>query len=90
MKVKVKYLFPFRDITSKAEEFMEMEEPNLKGLIDLVIKKYGYRFAQKLFDSEGERIRKGYTVLVGGARKDLEAPLCDGDEVIFMTAMGGG
>lgn len=90
MKIKVKYLFPFRDITSKAEEFIEIEEPNLKGLIELVIKKYGYRFAQKLFDLEAGRIRKGYTVLVGGARKDLEASLKDGDEVIFMTAMGGG
>ena len=56
----------------------------------LLIKKYGRRFGDALIDQDTGKKKIGYNVFVNDKFADLDLPLSDEDEVVFLPPLAGG
>lgn len=89
-EIKIKYYTPFKEITHREEDFMPPNCERLADLINLLNQKYNFQFDKKLIDQKTGRIKSGLTIFVSGKKADLEHPLKDGDEVLFLGPIAGG
>jgi molybdopterin synthase sulfur carrier subunit len=92
MKVKVKFLKTFKEITGKKED--EIESPNVITVEELLVhlsNKYGKEFAECLYDEKGN-VQKYIQILLNG--KDIkllqgfETKLNEGDTVAVFHVVG--
>lgn len=101
MNVSVKYFNPFREITGKKDELVQLDEPTIAGLVSKLANSYGTRFRQTILSPEvgnaGARITSDQVIvaesigiLVSGRYATVETRLQDGDEVAFLLKAVGG
>jgi len=90
LKIKVKYLGAFADVTQSKEETLEIASPLLGSLIDHLVERNGGKFHELLIDSATDALRGGATLLVNGRLRGMRHELSDGDEVTLLTAVAGG
>ncbi|MEM4311873.1 MAG: MoaD/ThiS family protein [Nitrososphaerales archaeon] len=89
MRIKVKYLSRANDITKKHYEEVDLpDNSTLKDLANILIERYGKDFKDYLYD-DSERL----VPLIFINKKsvnDLNYPIKEGSEIVFMAAIGGG
>jgi molybdopterin converting factor small subunit len=90
LKITVKYLGAFADVTRSKEETLEIASPLVGSLIDLMVERNGEKFHELLIDPATGALRGGATLLVNGHLRGEGAELSDGDEVALLTAVAGG
>lgn len=85
--VTVKYLGIFSQITQKKSEKIVLEQRKTVGvLVNKLCLKYGGEFKKRIKEDIGYR---NVTFIVNGIVKDLDASLCNGDEVVIAYPVGG-
>ena len=94
MKVQVKYLTFYRELTGRYTEEVNLpDSTDVNGLIDFLAKRYGEPFLKKLFDENGE-LREYAIILVNGRDirhlNGLKTKLNNGDKVAFLPPASGG
>ena len=90
VRVKIKYFSFFQDLTGKAEEYIQLQNPNVGGLIELLEKKYQSKSANYPFGLKAAKNRMEFIISVNGKLADLECQLKDNDEISLLPPMGGG
>ncbi|MBI5118751.1 MoaD/ThiS family protein [Candidatus Poribacteria bacterium] len=90
MRIRVRFLGAFADVTNSKEEMFELKTPSVNSLLDHLVERKGERFHALAFDPATRRLRGGTTLLVNGQRRGLQHELCDGDEVTLLTPIAGG
>lgn len=91
---KIKVIFPsiLTNVTN-GEKLVNLDASNLGEAVNLLVKKYGTAFSDKVFDSPG-KVRRLLNFYINGKNmhhlKDFETILRDGDEVSLLPAVGGG
>jgi MoaD family protein len=89
-KINVRFNGLFRQIAGKEEDIIEPTEATLEGLVRVLERSYGERFARALRDP-GKQLSPGVTAFVNGRPFDVwQVPLADGDEVTFLPFISGG
>jgi molybdopterin converting factor small subunit len=78
----------FEDITQRKEEVLDLTNPSLTKVVTALGRLYGRRFSHMVW-GDSRSMRPGVSVMVNGQPRDFEAPLQDGDEVLFLTPLGG-
>lgn len=70
---------------------LEIGAPSKLGLvIDLVSQKFSPKFKEELLDKEGS-LDRSYSIFINGVQsRSLSDIIKDGDELVLLTAMGGG
>lgn len=84
---------PFREITRKREEEIELESAVTVGdLMSILSEKYGHQFTDYIYDKKG-KVRPFIIFLVNGKSittlRGLETKLRDGDKVAILPPVGG-
>jgi hypothetical protein len=94
--IKLVFLHPFSNITSKKEITINIaENANFKDLLAMMTKRFGNEFQKTLMDDK-HQIRDSVFVLVNGknitALSDnvLSVPLAENQEYVFCASIGGG
>ena len=94
VKVNVKFLGVFRGVSGKSQFFMELEEANVKELIQKLVETFPSDFKRVLIDPELEDPRPNALILVNGKEisvlKGLATLVNDGDEIILISVSHGG
>ena len=90
IKVKVKYLSFFQDITGKAEEYIHVNKKTVEGLVEVLEKRYGTTSEANIFRMSLTKDRLECMIVVNGKIADLKVPLKDDDEVSLLQPMAGG
>jgi molybdopterin converting factor small subunit len=78
----------FEDRVQRKDEVLEISSPSLTKVTATLGRIYGRLFLQAIWVDSG-KMRSGVSVLVNGRPRGWEAPLDDGDEILFMTPLGG-
>ena len=93
MRLKLKYIATFRYVTGKRSEELEVKDSfKLADLLDLLVKRYGEKFRELVFDKDGG-LNEYSMVLVNGKvvnQEKLKLNLKDGDTVCFLPFVDGG
>lgn len=93
MAVIVKFFANFREATGKEQEKIEDTE-NVDALLDELVKRFGKRLAEQLYESGSKKIRETVNILVNGRGigllQELDTPLKDGDVVAIFPPVSGG
>jgi molybdopterin converting factor small subunit len=87
-RLNIRYQGVFREITQRKDEALELTGPSLEKVVTALAGLYGRRFSGMVWDGS-RKMLAGVSVLVNGQPRDWEAPLQEGDEVLFLTAFGG-
>jgi MoaD family protein len=90
VRVKVKYFSFFQNITGKDEEYIHLEKPDVRGLLELLERRYRAKAGNIGFGLSPASNRMEFMISVNGKSSDLECPLKDNDEVSLLPPMGGG
>ncbi len=82
---------PFNSILGARNISVEIDGPsNLGFIIDLLSKKYSPKIKEQLLDNEGA-LDHSYSIFINGTQaRSLLDTIKDGDELLFLTAIGGG
>ncbi|MDP6346813.1 MAG: MoaD/ThiS family protein [Dehalococcoidia bacterium] len=78
----------FEELTQRKDQALELTNPTLHTTVATMEGQYGPRFT-KLVSGTPHKIGAGMSVLVNGQPRNWDAPLLEGDEVLFLTAFGG-
>ena len=78
----------FEELTQRKDQALELPNPTLNTTVATLEGLYGPRFS-KLVSGAPHKMGAGMSVLVNGQPNNWDAPLLDGDEVLFLTAFGG-
>ena len=98
-KIKVRFVTRLRALVGKGEMELKISDPyTIRDLLEEMEMRYGLRFRRVMerdsFDGYVQGDASRPAVLVNhcsiNLEKDLEKRLNDGDEVVFVPAMGGG
>ena len=98
-KIKVRFVTTLRALVGKGEMELKISDPyTIKDLFEEMEMRYGLRFRRVMERDSFEGYVQGDAsrpaVLVNrcsiSLEKDLEKRLNDGDQVVFVPAMGGG
>ena len=94
MKIKLKVLIPaLSEAIGSRELDVEFAGQTVNDLIEHLIKQYGRRAKQALYDEKGE-LASVIQVLLDGKQwvphDQLDTTLQDGTDVMFMILLGGG
>jgi len=94
MKVNLKFVGSFRNLTNKSKVTLELEEgARLKEVIGRIVEKFP-KIERALIDPELGDPRPNTLIIVNGREisilKGLDTILKDGDEVVFIPVSHGG
>jgi len=93
MRVEVKFLATFREVTGKREVSVEVDGCNIGHVIDALTSRFGERFKQELLDSDG-KLREHVRILVNGhfvPRSDpFNYPVKEDDTIHILPPLVGG
>ena len=94
MKVNIKFVGSFRNLTNKSKVTLELEEgARLKEVIGRIVEKFP-KIERALIDPELGDPRPNTLIIVNGREisvlKGLDTILKDGDEVVFIPVSHGG
>lgn len=87
-RLNIRFQGVFEDITQRKNEVLELTSPSLATVVTALGRLYGRRFPRMVWD-DSRMMRAGVSVLVNGQPRDREALLREGDEVLFLTPLGG-
>ncbi|MEE9202957.1 MAG: MoaD/ThiS family protein [Dehalococcoidia bacterium] len=87
-KLDIRFQGVFEGIAQRKNEVLELTSPSLATVVTALGRLYGRRFSHMVWD-DSRMLRAGVSVLVNGQPRDREAPLQEGDEVLFLTPLGG-
>ncbi|RJP17090.1 MAG: hypothetical protein C4520_17685 [Candidatus Abyssobacteria bacterium SURF_5] len=90
MKVKVRYLGAFADAVKYGEVLYDCSAITLDSLVEELAQRNGEKFRKLLVDPATGDIRGGAILLLNGHRIALDHPLCEHDELVFLTPVAGG
>jgi molybdopterin synthase sulfur carrier subunit len=91
MKVKVKPWGIFQEIVGERELEVNLPEgAKLGDLLDELIKRFGQRLADELFQPGGREVKPYIKILLNGHGAELRTELQDGDSVALFPPVGGG
>lgn len=92
MKVTVQFMGPLRDYAGEQKAEFEFPGPVKYGaLLDEIGRRFGQRFPEKIWDTNGGGFKAG--ILIMGTGRDLdnrETLLEDGEEIKVLPLFGGG
>lgn len=90
-RISVQYMPGVMRATGKKVETVEMSDPALPALIQVLLAKYGPPLERILIDPATGKLSRYILVAVNGVlTHDHAAPLQDGDEVMFSPVLAGG
>jgi MoaD family protein len=88
VRVKVKYLMAFSQVTGKQSENLRLEDNiTIGGLLKQLYNRYGRRL-KKLVETDLDN--RSVIFVVNGEERDPSTILNDGDEVLISYPVGGG
>ena len=91
-RVVVKLFTSLREIAGTKETAVEGE--NVRQILDELVRTYGDRFYNAIFDEKTGKIRRYYSVLVNGRNvyllDGLDTKLSEGDTISIFPPVGGG
>lgn len=91
-RVTVKLFTSLREIAGTKETTVEGE--SVRETLDELVRSYGDKFYDAIFDRETGKIRRYYSVLVNGRNmylmEGLNTKLNDGDTLSIFPPVGGG
>jgi molybdopterin converting factor small subunit len=87
-KLHIRYQGVFQEVAGRKDEELELSSPTLHTLVSALETSYGQRFS-RLVSGAPHNMGAGMSALVNGQPRDWDAPLLEGDEVLFITAYGG-
>ena len=90
IKIRVRYLGAFTDVTASKEETFELEDGRVGSLVDRMLERNNDEFRKLMIDPSTDAPRGGVTLLVNAHRRDMDYGLSDGDEVVLLTPVAGG
>ncbi len=95
MKVKVKFFALVRELTGKREEVVDLEDQaTVRALLDRLVKQYGDKFQEYVFDPKSMEPRVHVQFLIDGRNvmlmRGLETTLKDGNSFAILPPVGGG
>ncbi len=92
VRVRAEYQARFREITGVGEEEVELREPRVSELAQILVQKYGPLMEALLVDPQtGELNNKGTLFLDSkGRRISMGDTLEDGEVISFMVGIAGG
>lgn len=94
VRVNVKFLGVFRGLSGKSQFCTELEEANVKALIQKLVETFSSDFKRVLIDPELEDPRPNALILVNGKEisvlEGLATLVNDGDEIILISVSHGG
>ena len=92
MKVTIKFLRPFKDITGKSELKIEIKGQSLKDLLKMLIEEYP-KLEKELFTKKDE-LTEYVCIFLNDkpitASNLLDKTLKNGDNILFFTPVSGG
>jgi MoaD family protein len=92
MKLKLKFLRPFKDITGKGELELDIEVLNLKDLLKILVDKYP-KLEKEIFKKNNE-LTDYICIFVNdkpiSALNWLDTKLENGDNLLFFVPVSGG
>ena len=92
MIVEVLYFAELKEITGKEKEKFELSHSSLKGLLDLLFKKYNLKGL--IWDQNEQKIHNLISVIVNNQAIHKKDPLLinlnDGDTIAFLLPVSGG
>ncbi|MDP6100148.1 MAG: hypothetical protein QGH66_01825 [Dehalococcoidia bacterium] len=80
-RLHIRFQGVFEERVRRKDELLEISSPTLGRI-------YGRQFLQAIWADSG-KMCSGVSVLVNGRSREWEASLYDGDEVLFLTPLGG-
>jgi molybdopterin converting factor small subunit len=90
-RISVQYMPGVMEATGKKAEIVELPHPDLPALVDALLAKYGSPLKEILIDpATGKRSRYILVAINGILTHDHDAPLQDGDQVMFSPVLAGG
>ncbi len=87
-RVNLRFQGVFENGLHRKDDVLELTNPSLTKVVTALGRLYGRRFPHMIWD-DSRSMRPGVSVLVNGQPRDWEAPLQDGEEVLFLTPLGG-
>jgi molybdopterin converting factor small subunit len=90
--VRAEYHARFREITTVAEETLQLEQPLVAELARLLTQKYGPRMEALLIDPDTKDLNNKGTLFLDskGRRISIDDTLEDGEVISFMVGIAGG
>ncbi len=86
-RLRIRFQGVFEETTQRRDQVLDLTNPTLHTVVTALEGSYGQRFS-KLVSGDPHRMGAGMSVLLNGQPRDWDAPLRDGDEVLFLTAFG--
>jgi MoaD family protein len=94
MIVEVLYFAELKSITGKEQEKFELSEPNLDKLFKILIKTYGYKIRNVIWNESKKEIPDIISVLINNKaiheKNPVSINLNDGDKIVFLMPVSGG
>jgi len=94
MIVEVLYFAEIKEITGKEQEKFELSEPYLENLIKILIKNYGKKLKNILWDEVNQEISDLISILINNETVYEKNPtfvnLNHGDTIVFLMPVSGG
>lgn len=97
MKVTVKFIGPFKNLAGVEKICINLNSESnqtISSLIQTLIEIYGKKFADRILELQGGKLRPGVLILKNdveiGVLNGLETSIKDGDEVTFIPVSHGG
>ena len=95
MKVKVKFFALVRELTGKREETVDLDDhATVRVLLDKLVKEYGEKFGEYLFDPVSKQPRGHLQFLIDGRNitlmQGLDTTLQEGCSFAILPPVGGG
>jgi MoaD family protein len=91
--IKIKYFAYLRDVTRVSEEQIPIPFSTLRGLLEVLCKRYGPGFRKWVLTPEGELCDIAIVLVNGKDVRDgkwLETPLSQGDDICIFPPVAGG
>lgn len=90
--VQAEYTARFKEITQITSEAIQLEQPNMAELAQILTTKYGERMEALLIDPNTQDLNANGTLFVDstGRRLFIDDTLADGETVSFMVGIAGG
>ena len=90
--VQAEYTARFKEITQITSETIQLEQPNMAELAQILTTKYGERMEALLIDPNTQDLNANGTLFVDstGRRLFIDDTLADGETVSFMVGIVGG
>ena len=90
--VRAEYTARFREITKVTEETIQLQQPLVSELAQLLTRKYGPLMEALLIDPETKDLNNKATLFLDskGQRISIDDTLDDGEVIAFMVGIAGG